>query len=114
MIEWTAQDLESAKDVLLTADIGYWVSEARTLEDGSLRLLEDTDDDTDAVTISPARLLEWLASDAPRALISELGAQYQKAAVAGLMARDWNEVDYDVDTADYIVQYIALGEIRYS
>lgn len=109
---YSDQDIEAAKDILITSDIGYWVKEARILDDGALYLVED-DDEAEPVRISPIRLLSWLEGPEPHKLIADLGDDYHKHAVALMTTRNWADLDYDIITADVIVQWIALGEIRY-
>jgi hypothetical protein len=110
---YTPADLETALDVMLAADIGYWTNEARIDSENALIVCED-DEDARSVRITPAAFLDWLKTDGPAALINQIHDQYQKAAIADLVAHNWDNLDYDIETGDFILQQIVLGEIRYS
>ncbi len=109
MSDWTPQDLENIQDMLDAADVGYW---ATARHDGQVVVIRERDGDALA-QISPATVLDWLATDQPLALIRALGDPYQRAAIASLMARDWDGVDWDAETGDLILQWMIFGEIIY-
>jgi len=113
IMTYTPADLETAFDVMLAADIGYWTNEARIDAENALIVCED-DEDAKSVRITPAAFLDWLKTDGPAALIGQIHDRYQKAAIADLVAHNWDNLDYDVETGDFIIQQIVLGEIRYS
>jgi len=109
---YTPADLEAAFEVMCAADIGYWTAYAYALKDGSIEILED-DEDASAVLITPAAFLDWMQTDGPAALINQIGDPYQKAAIADIIAHNWDNWDYDAETGDLILQQMILGEIRY-
>lgn len=113
IMTYTPADLETAFDVMLAADIGYWTNEARIDAENALIVCED-DEDAKSVRITPAAFLDWLKTDGPAALLAQIHDRYQKAAIADLVAHNWDNLDYDVETGDFIIQQIVLGEIRYS
>lgn len=109
-IKWTDEALENAYDVLLTADIGYWA----TIKKHGERSYRITERDGDAVAIvGPAALLAWLTTQGPQALCQQLGDSYHRAAIAAMVVHDWDNVDYDAETADVIIQQMVLGSVVY-
>jgi hypothetical protein len=103
-----------ATDILLTAEIDYWAL-SRWSKDALVvqeREASDEDDKIKSATITPDRLLQFLADGEVLALVRQIRNEYHRAALAGLAAGD-NETDYDASTADLIVQQIVLGEVVY-
>lgn len=114
----TAEDREStdlihAHDVLVDAGgyIGYWAV-AYWVDADTLVVREQ--DDAREWWLRPKDVLAWLDSDGPAALIKQIGDPYQMAAVAMMKARNWDELDYDAETGDLIIQQMILDEVRYS
>jgi len=109
---YTAKDIESATDLILAADIGYWTRMAEMDNAGNVTICED-DDDAKPVTFTPADLLDWLATDGPVELIKQIHDAYQKNAINDTRYHNWDDWDYDVETGDLILQQMLLGEVRY-
>jgi hypothetical protein len=101
-------------EVLTTAiegGIGYWAQVRNVKRDASLSVLsfdvrDGEDEDAEFVSVTEAQV-----NDAARELLSiGYGGDYQISAYESILAGDFEDVDFDADTADAIVQQIAFGK----
>lgn len=94
----------------MTYGVGYWADLVGTPD--SLTVTE-REQSSNEVKITADVLAAFFASDGPKKLIKQLGDPYHKDAIRAMVLGDWDDADYDAETADVIAQQIVLGAVVY-
>ena len=87
----------------MTTGVGYWAHLVGTPDSLTVTEREQTSNE---VKITHEVLAAFFASDGPQKLIKQLGDPYHKDAIRAMVLGDWDDVDYDAETADVIAQQI--------
>ena len=105
----TEIDRNAIEDIVIAADIAYWCQ--AYYEDNTLLVIERDSDKKFVLTI--AQIFDWILAGNHNDLVNSIGDPYQKTAIRDIVARNWEELDYDAETGDLILQWILFGELVY-